>query len=81
MWTAAWLQRAAVPPRYNADERAGGAAIKTLLTVMMLAAVAMAVLGFVRVPFAVRFWRRLQWVAWVYVAVVILSAVRLWLLN
>jgi hypothetical protein len=48
---------------------------------MMLVAVTMAVLGFVRIPFAVRFWRKLQWVAWVYVAVVIFSAVRLWLLN
>lgn len=35
----------------------------------------MAALGVVRVPFAVRFWRRLQWVAFVYVAVVVASAV------
>lgn len=48
---------------------------------MMLAGVVMALLGLVRVPFAVRFWSRLQWVAWVYVAVVILSAIRLWFLN
>jgi hypothetical protein len=59
----------------------GGTAIKTILTLMMLAGVAMALLGFVRVPFAVRFWRRMQWVAWVYIAVVILSAIRLWFLN
>ena len=41
----------------------------------------MALLGLVRVPFAVRFWRRMQWVAWVYVAVVIASAIRLWVLG
>ncbi len=49
---------------------------------MLLAAGAlMALLGVVRVPFAVRFWRRMQWVAWVYIAVVVLSALRLWLLG
>ena len=59
----------------------GGATIKTVLTVMMLVGVVMALLGFVRVPFAVRFWRRMQWLAWVYIAVVLLSALRLWFLN
>jgi hypothetical protein len=67
--------------RYNAVRDRGGTTIKTVLTVMMLAGVVMALLGVVRVPFAVRFWRRLQWVAWVYIAVVLLSALRLWLLN
>jgi hypothetical protein len=62
-------------------KRRGGATIKTVLTVLMLAGVVMALLGIVRVPFAVRFWRRLQWVAWVYVVVVLLSALRLWFLN
>jgi hypothetical protein len=47
----------------------------------MLVGVVMALLGFVRVPFAVRFWQRMQWVAWVYVTVVLLSALRLWFLN
>ena len=41
----------------------------------------MALLGLVRVPFAVRFWRKMQWVAWVYIAVVIASAIRLWVLG
>ena len=67
--------------RYNAKKRRGGATIKTVLTVLMLAGVVMALLGVVRVPFAVRFWQRLQWVAWVYVVVVLLSALRLWFLN
>ena len=69
------------PSRYNATRTRGGVTIKTVLTVMMLAGVVMALLGAVRVPFAVRFWQRLQWVAWVYIAVVLLSALRLWLLN
>lgn len=34
-------------------------------------------LGVLRIPFAVRFWQRAQWVAWAYIAVVIVSAVRL----
>jgi hypothetical protein len=59
----------------------GGATIKTVLTVLMLVGVVMALLGVVRVPFAVRFWQRMQWVAWVYVTVVLLSALRLWFLN
>jgi hypothetical protein len=69
------------PTRYNAKKRRGGATIKTVLTVLMLAGVVMALLGIVRVPFALRFWQRLQWVAWVYVVVVLLSALRLWILN
>ena len=55
--------------------------IKTLLTVLLFAGVLMAALGFLRVPFAVRFWRKLQWVAWVYIAVVVLSAIRLWVFS
>jgi len=40
----------------------------------------MALLGLMRVPFAVRLWRRMQWLAWVYIAVVVIAAVRLaWL--
>ncbi|MGE0540380.1 MAG: hypothetical protein AB7R89_09370 [Dehalococcoidia bacterium] len=69
------------PSRYNAVKGRGGTTIKTVLTVLMLVGVVMALLGVVRVPFAVRFWRRMQWVAWVYVAVVLLSAIRLWFLN
>jgi hypothetical protein len=38
----------------------------------------MALLGLVRVPFAVRFWRRMQWLMWVYLAVVVAAAVRLY---
>jgi hypothetical protein len=30
-----------------------------------------------RVPFAVRFMHRLYWIGWIYVAVVVLSAIRL----
>lgn len=67
--------------RYNAKEWRGGTTIKTVLTVLLLVGVVMALLGIVRVPFAVRFWRRMQWVAWVYVVVVLFSALRLWFLN
>ncbi len=55
--------------------------IKTLFTLLLLAGVLMALLGVIRVPFAVRFWRKLQWVAWVYIAVVVLSAIRLWMFS
>jgi len=41
----------------------------------------MAVLAIVRVPFAVRFWRRTYWLGWVYVALVVAAAVRLWLMG
>lgn len=55
----------------------GGDAIKTILTVLFVAGLFVAFLGLIRVPFAVRFWRRLQWVAWVYMVVLVLSALRL----
>jgi hypothetical protein len=46
-----------------------------------MAGVLMALLGVLRFPFAVRFWQRMQWVAWVYVVVLVFSAVRLWFLS
>lgn len=46
-----------------------------------MAGVLMALLGVLRFPFAVRFWRRMQWLAWVYIAVLVLSALRVWLLG
>ena len=55
--------------------------MRALLTVMFIAALLVAAMGVLRVPFAVRFWRRMQWVAWVYIAVVVLSALRLWFLG
>jgi len=58
-----------------------GAAIKTLLTVLFLGFVLMALLGLVRVPFAVRFWRRMQWLMWVYLAVVVAAAVRIYFIG
>lgn len=48
---------------------------------LLLAGVLMAGMGVLRIPFAVRFWRKMQWVAWVYIAVVVLSAVRIWVLG
>jgi hypothetical protein len=57
----------------------GGVPIKTILLLLMLSGLLMAGLAFLRVPFAVRFWRKLYWIGWLYVAVVVLSAVRLWL--
>jgi hypothetical protein len=57
----------------------GGRAIKTLLTALFVAFLIVAVLGLLRVPFAVRFWRRMQWLLWVYFIVVVLAAVRLYL--
>jgi hypothetical protein len=38
----------------------------------------MALLGVLRFPFAVRFWRRMQWLPWLYVVVLVLSALRVW---
>jgi len=58
-----------------------GAAIKTLLTALFLGFVIMALLGLVRVPFAVRFWRRMQWLMWVYLAVVVAAAVRIYFIG
>lgn len=56
----------------------GAGAIKTLLSLALLAFLFVAFLGLLRVPFAVRFWRRMQWLLWVYFAVVVLAAVRLY---
>lgn len=53
--------------------------MKTVLTIMILSAVAMAVLGLFRVPFAIRFWRRAQVAAFAYIAVIlVLAAYRIW---
>ena len=52
--------------------------MKTLLWLMILSALLMVALAAVRVPFAVRFMRRLYWLGWIYVAVVVLSAIRLY---
>ena len=41
---------------------AGGAAIKTLLNIVIISGALMALLGLLRIPFAVRFWRKAQWV-------------------
>jgi hypothetical protein len=57
----------------------GGIPIKTLLTALFVGFLIVAMLGLMRVPFAVRFWRRMQWVLWVYFIVVVLAAVRLYL--
>ena len=67
--------------RLIADSLRGVSPIKTLLTALLFAGMLMALLGILRVPFAVRFWRKLQWVAWVYIAVVVLSAIRLWVFS
>ena len=42
--------------------------------VLIYSGLVMAVLGLLRIRFAVRFWRRMQWVAWLYIAVVVVSA-------
>lgn len=63
------------PPTYNHPGE--GIAIKTLLFILILAGLLMVGLAVARVPFAVRFMRRLYWLGWVYVAVVLLSAARL----
>jgi hypothetical protein len=55
-----------------------GTAIKTLLWLTILAGLIMAGLGVLRVPFAVRLMRRLYWLGWIYVVVVVLSALRLY---
>ena len=56
----------------------GERAIKTLLSLALLAFLFVAFLGLLRVPFAVRFWRRMQWLLWVYFAAVVLAAIRLY---
>jgi len=44
---------------------------------MILSGLLMAALGVFRVPFALRFWRKLQWVAFTYIAIILmLAAVR-----
>lgn len=67
------------PGGYHGLSTHGGAAIRTLVTLLFLSGAIMVLLGVFRVGFAVRFWQRMQWLAWVYVAVMIVSAVRLWL--
>jgi hypothetical protein len=57
----------------------GGHTIKALLSALFVAFLVVAMLGLLRVPFAVRFWRRMQWLLWVYFIVVVLAAVRLYL--
>jgi uncharacterized membrane protein YcjF (UPF0283 family) len=48
--------------------------LRSIFTVLLLAGAAMAVLGLLRVPFARRFWRRAQWVAWAYIGVMVTLA-------
>jgi hypothetical protein len=45
---------------------------------MFVAGLVVMLLAFVRVPFAVRFMRRIQLLMWVYLGVMIFAAVRLW---
>lgn len=65
-------------PRSDYDACRGGQAIRsiiqTLLNVLLVSGLLMAALGLLRVRFAVRFWRRMQWLAWAYIGVVVLSA-------
>ena len=67
--------------RYHACMGQQTSLLRTLIQLMFVAAVLMAALGVLRVPFAVRFWRRAEWVAWVWIAVMVLGAARIWFFS
>src|SRR5687767_11802915 len=77
-----WETRSGVrATRYNAcrppGARAISNAIKLLTNLLILSGLLMAVLGILRVGFARRFWTKMQWVAFTYIAIILmLAAVR-----
>lgn len=58
-----------------------GAFLRTLFTFAVLLGAVMACLGWLRIGFAVRFWRKVMWIGWLYVALVLFGALRFWLLT
>jgi hypothetical protein len=58
--------------------REPGTAFATLLDVFFALALIMAVLGVLRVRFAVRFWRQMERVAWVWIIVMVGGALYRW---
>lgn len=58
-----------------------GSFLRALFSFALLLGAVMAGLAWLRVGFALRFWRKLMWIGWLYVALVLFGALRFWLLT